>query len=231
MSSILVPDVKIINTFNSILDILRDDYKANVNAGTEDRSVLYLLFNDVSLGTYNLYENAKSLIITTPENPNHLEVRLSYDHTSTGPTNMIYVTLASENPVNDSMQIGEGNQNELLFSNPAPQADEYRKQFSRRFLTTYTVMVMAKNRTEMLVLYHLLKLMTVSCINHLTMEGLQNIKVGGQDMKFSGSDMGLFVRGITITFEYEQTVPELIVKKVFKKIRVNLVADDSAARD
>lgn len=224
---LLIPDVKIINTYNKILDILRTDYNTNITAGTENRSMLYLLFEGNALGKYDLYANIKKLIITTPEDPNHLEVRLSYDPTSTTSANMIYVTLASESAAHDSLQIGEGDQDELLFVN-ADAADEYRKQFTRRFMTTYTVMVMGKNRSEMLVLFHLLKAMTITCINHLTLEGLEMIKVGGQDVRFTGSEIGLFARGINISFEYEQTVPEVMVKTVYDKIRVILIADDSS---
>jgi len=225
--SLLIPDVKIINTYNKILDILRTDYSAHIDAGTEERSMLYLLFQGNTLGKYDLYANIKQLIITTPEDPNHLEVRLSYDPTSTTSNNMIYVTLASENAMHDSLQIGEGDNPELLFTND-DEANEYRKQFTRRFATTYTVMVMGKNRNEMLVLFHLLKAMTITCINHLTQEGLQNVKIGGQDVRFTGSDIGLFARGINISFEYEQTVPEVIIKTVVNKIRVILIADDSS---
>lgn len=227
---LFIPDVIIINTYNKILDILRDDYATHVDAGTESRSLLYLLFQGSALGKYDLYANIKKLINTTYEDPNHLEVRLSYDSTSTTSNNMIYVTLASENAIHDSLQIGEGDNPELLFVN-VDVADEYRKQFTRRFSSTYTVMVMGKNRSEMLVLFHLLKAMTITCINHLTLEGLQNIKIGGQDVRFTGSEIGLFARGININFEYEQTVPEVMITTVFEKIKVTLIADDSEFRN
>lgn len=225
-----IPDILIINTLNKILNILRDDYNTHVAAGTEDRCILYLLFNDVSLGKYNFYDNAKQLIITTPEDPRHLEVRLSYDHTSTTWSNMVYVTLASETANANSLQVGEGDQEEIVFDNASPDQDEYRKQFMRRYSTAYTIMILAKNRNEMLVLFNLFKAMMVACINHLSLEGLSNIKIGGQDLRYAGSETGIFSRGINLNFDYEQVVPDIMIKKIFSKIRVILVADDSELR-
>lgn len=222
---LLIPDILIINTFNNILKIIRNDYNTNVTAGTESRSILYLLFNSVVLGKYNFYDNAKELLITTPENPLHLEVRLSYDAAPTTSANMIYVTLGSENPIHDSLQIGLGDQDELIFENVDPTPDQYKKQYMRRFLSTYNIVIIGKNRNELLVLFNVFKMLTIASIDHLTMEGLQNIKIGGQDMR--PNEEGMFARSISLTFEYEQVVPEIFIQTIYEKIRVTLIADDT----
>lgn len=227
---VLIPDIVIANTCNRVLSIIRQNHLDAIANNREDRSLLYLLFNGNALGKYDLYENAKQLLITTPESPLHLEVKIGYDHTPTTQGASIYIAMSSESDKNNSLQIGEGDQEELVFENDEGQ-NEYIKQYRRRYQTTSQVFFVTQNRNEVMVLYHLFKSILTACINHLALEGISNLKIGGQDIRLNVAvPERLFMRAITLTYEYDQIVPEVFIQSIFSKIRVILAVDDTEYR-
>lgn len=230
--SLVIPDLIVCNTINLALAAIRTDYRSNVIANTEDQSLLYLLFNGLNLGKYDLYANVKTLLITTAEtNPKVLEAKLSYDHNAQTITPAIYVSLPAENDKNNSMGFGVGDEGELLIENDAPSQDEYREQYTRRWGTTYYIVIISDNRNEMLVLYNLVKALLITCHNHLHGQGLHNLKIGGQDLNITPQTDRLFKRAITLNFEYEQTIPELVVKAIYRKINLYYQLEGADTRE
>jgi len=216
--AVLVPDIVICNTINLALDAIRVDYRSRVDLNQEDQSILYLLFYGQSLGNYNLYLNTIKLVDTTAQDlGKHIEAKLGYDHSSSQ-SPAIYVTLPSENDRNNSSSIGEGDQDELVLGS---NEDEYRTQFTRRYSSTYNIIIVCENKNEMSALYNLIKELLVTCTNHLMMKGIENIKIGGQDIQFVQMQDKMFRRAITLNFEYEQSVPELVVKTIYSKLRLS----------
>lgn len=220
--ALIVPDVIIANTINLILDALRNDYNASVTNGQVERSMLSLLFDDLSLGKYIVLDNIVNLIVTTPENPRHIIAQLSYPSNVTQNTPSIYITLPGENERNNSVSIGEGDYPEYTFDNtPDGLADEYRKQFSRRFQTTYQIIIVSENKNEVVVLYNLLQCMIIASMNHFMLSGLENPSIGGQDVSLNNTITGgLFFRAITLNFEYEKVTPELVIQNIIRNIKL-----------
>lgn len=218
---LIIPDKVIVDTLNIILRALRTNYNDSVTAGNVDESILALLLDSTAIGKYDLFANAVSIFITTPQNPKHLDVKLSYDHTSNQNFPAIFVTLPAESPTNNSIGVGEGDNPELIIARTAPETDEYRAQFTRTYLATYHVVIVAENRNEMLVLYNVLKAMLVACTNHFLMEGLLNLKIGGQDLgRMVEIPDRYFKRAITMTFQYDQISPSIVTKTIFRTIRL-----------
>ena len=218
---LVIPDIILVDTLNLGLDALREDYNNHLVDDTTNESWLYLLTNSLSVGRYNLYKNAVEVLITDPEHPKHFDVKLSYDHNS-AKSPAVFVTLPAENDRNNSLQVGEGDQEPLLIGHTDEEdADQYVPQYKRRYFTTYHIVIVSDNRNEMLVLYHIFKSILTACIGHLTQEGLENIKLGGQDLRLNGLIPDkLFTRGITISFEYEQTIPSFVFHNIYRKIRL-----------
>jgi hypothetical protein len=218
--ALTIPDIHILETCNKILTILRDDYNQNILNSTESNSLLYILFNSLALGRYDFYENVKSLIVTTPENPKHIDtITTSFDHNHNKVPH-IFLTLPAESTSNNSIGIGEGDYDEIIINNDFPEQDEYRKQFNRRYICTYYLVIVTENRGASLVLYHLFKNMLVACTNHLHLiGGLQNLKIGGQDIRMDNQVPDkVFTKAVTLNFEYEQSVPEILVKGIYDRL-------------
>jgi hypothetical protein len=218
--ALVLPDLIIVDTLNLALIAIREDYKTCVDAGEENRSILYLLFNGLTTGKYNIYDNVKKLVLTTPESPKHIEVVSAFQSVS-GKAPSVYITMPSENDRNNSLGIGQGNADELTFDNVSPDQDEYRDQYMRRYNTNYYVVMVCENRNEMVILYNLFKYILVMCTNHFALCGIENMKIGGQDLKLNDAIPDkLFMRGISMNFEYEQLAPELAFKKIYSKVRL-----------
>lgn len=216
--SLIIPDIVIVDTLNAALSVIRNNYNDAIDDGQEERSLLYILLNDVAIGKYQYYANAKELLITSPTDPKHLDVKLAYSHNSSDPTVSVYVALASDNNKNDAIGIGEGNQEELLYTNDVGQ-DEYAKQYNRRFATTYQVIIVGENKSQVSVLYNVLRALIIACTNHFELSGLSNLRIGGQDIRLqTAAPDRLFSRAITLNFEYEVTTPEIFIRSVFTKI-------------
>lgn len=217
----IIPDILLINTLNTALIAVRNDYRERVAAGQLERSFLYLSFKNLQLGNYVVFDNVRKMIITTPQDPNHLEVKGSYDKNINSKNSFVYITLGSENDRNNSLSIGQGDNEEIFYNNTPEGTDEYKAQFSRRYATTYHVMIGGDNKNEVIVLYNLFKSLLIIANNHLEIEGLSNIKIGGQDIRSNTAVPDhLFLRPITISFEYEEVVPEISFTEIVRKIRL-----------
>lgn len=218
--SLLFPEHIILKTVNDLLTTIRTDFKNKQNEGRIEESLLYLLLNDQEVSDRSLYDEAVKIFITTPQNPKHFNCTLSFDHNDTK-IPQLYVTQPAENPMNNSIGIGEGDQEEITFGRNAPEQDEYRVQFMRRYNATHYILIVCENRIEMTVIYNVLKAFLVSCINHFELEGLSNLQIAGQELKMRNEIPDrLFQKAIVMTFQYEQVSPSLVIEDVFRKIRI-----------
>lgn len=217
--SLFCPEHLILKTVNDILTIIRSDYRNKILEGREEENMLYLLLYGQTVGKHNLYQEAVSIFITTAQNPKHFDCKLNYDQNSTNAP-QIYITQPSENERNNSIGLGEGDQDELVLTRD-DEADQYREQYRRRYLATHYVVIVCENRMEMTIIYNVLKSMIASCMNHFALEGLSNLKLGGQELKLrSEIPDKLFQKGIVMSFEYEQVSPSIVIKEIFRKISI-----------
>lgn len=211
--ALIIPELVLIDTLNKLLAIVRDDYATNVISSTEEDSYLYMLFNGLVLDSYDMYENAKKVIITNTEDPNHIAaVTLAFNRNS-GSAPAIVLNTPGESTNNNSLSIGEGDFDEIIVGG------EYRKQFNRRWLATYSLMFVGENKVAIIILYHLFKSLLVSAMNHLAVVGIENLKIGGQDLNINiSAPDSLFMKNITLNFEYEQRVPEFGQRLIINRL-------------
>ncbi len=218
MSDLIIPDIILVDCLNNGLKAIRTDYNSAVAAGNEQNSILYLMYNCLALGKYIVYDNLKNLIINTTEDPRFIDVKLSYDHDSQKPIS-VHISLPSESDKNNSLSIGQGDNEEQSYdANNDGLPETNRAIFSRRFQSTYHVVIVSDNKNEVIVLYSLFKMLIIASINHLELSGLQNIKLGGGDVRLNeGQPERRFIRPITISFEYETVAPELIINAIISQ--------------
>jgi hypothetical protein len=215
-----IPDIVLINTINMCLKIARTNYNTNNDSGREHRSILALLFKGLVIGEYDVFENIKKLVLTTPEDPRHIEAQLSYDHNASSNAPIIWITLPSENNRNNSLSTGEGDQEPLYLAGEEGGQDSFLPQYNYRFGTTYQIVLGSINKNEVTLLYHLIKSLLVSCIGHLEQEGISNLKIGGGEIRTAAIPSRFFTKAITLNFEYEQVIPETASSLIYRKIRL-----------
>lgn len=222
-TNLIIPDSILVDTLKNGLDAFRKDYKNAVLAGNEQNSLLYVMYNTLALGKYVLYDNLKALICNTPEDPRYIEVKLNYDHDSQRPIS-IHISLPSESDKNNSLQIGEGDNDPLLTDTDNDSIEDTRRVvYSRRFTATYHIVIISENKNEVIAIYSMVKMILIASINHLELSGLSNIKLGGGDVRLNeASPERRFIRPITISFEYDTVAPQLLVNSIINQINYSL---------
>lgn len=220
--NIVIPDVVIYDTLNSILDFIRSNYSEAQQNGDVTQSLLYQIFNQLRLERYGFFSQAIELIITSPDNPRHIKVSTAYDSNSQQYPS-VHISLPSESSqVNqDTLGIGEGDFDPVLNDLDSPTT--YRKVFTRHYHATYHIVIVSDNKNEIILLYHFLKACLIASTNHFEFSCLYNLKFGGQDLRLDSSiPPGIFMRAISMDFDYESQFPDFISTQITNNCLINL---------
>ena len=208
---LLIPEFVIHQTLTSALTFVRTDYAANVN--TPEKSWLYKVCQDASFQRFIAFQEAVAIICGPDDNTRTLEIELMFNLHKVGPPT-IHITMPSEQTQSGGNAMSSGEDyNDTLFedsytdpSNPNTYQDTtVTPVLSRRFNTTYNIVVTSDNLTEVVFLYHFVRSLLISCLFTLNERGLQNISLGGQDIKPYSDLMpaSTFMRAISMSLQYE----------------------------
>jgi hypothetical protein len=212
---LLIPDVILLDICNGILHIIREDFRT---APSEQESMLYSLYNSISLGDeYDMYAEAKAALITDVTDPKHIDaVTLTYNQNPSSNAPIVCLNLPSESQGNgNSLGIGAGD----IAEEVAIDGGTMRRVFNRRYDSTYHLIIGTDNRAEAITLYHFFKNMLVACTETMALKGLENIRIGGQDLRMNpGTPDKIFNKAITISFQYEQSVQEILSQQIRTKL-------------
>src|SRR5690606_20716173 len=76
-----------------------------------------------------------------------------------------------------------------------------------RYRATYDIVILSDNSNEVVMLYHIIKSLLVALSASLTLEGLENMTFGGQDLQPYAdlAPKNLFMRAIRLTIEYNSS--------------------------
>lgn len=216
-----VPDIVLLETVNAAIQALRDDYITTTvtNSQPESKTMLYyMLGTSAALQRYNFFEQAKKIILTTPQQDGdtHLEANLSFDMNSWKGNPIIYITMPSSQGIHNSLGLGEGNFDEILDGN-----GNFKKQFVRRKRSTYQIMILSNNKTTTMLLYYLIDCLILACHDHLELSGLSNIQYNGGDLNIREVlPDKVFGKYIGLTFEYETVGKEFNINAIVSNIEV-----------
>lgn len=208
MSAILLPEVVIYNTLESIVKLLREDLAEN----REDGTILYELFGvdedgkPLKMNAYKFFQQAKK-IIQTPEN---LNVTFGYNQETAKQVSLAILLPGEQGGSN----IGgnEGYQT-LDLANGMTQ-----EQFTTMYDCTYQVLISGYNSAEVNLVYNILKSMLLMVYEHLEFMGLRIPVISGNDvvMQDDITPVPVWHKALNLTFKYELTVPKLFKDKVMK---------------
>lgn len=222
MSAIILPDIVLAKTLESIVKFLREDLATN----DEKSTVLYKLLGveedgqPLQMNSYNFFKQAKK-IIQTPEN---LSVNFGYNQEVAKLTSL-HILLPSEQ---GEATIGEdeGYRDEETFNPTTHDKETTQRQFTSTFNSTYQIMITGLNSTEVNLVYNILKSMLLMFYEHLEAMGLMIPTLGGNDIVMQDDliPVPLYHKVLNLTFKYELTVPkylkDYIAKNIYQNIRI-----------
>lgn len=198
-----VPEYIILNHIEAALKIVRDDFVNQVN---EQDTILWKMFQGTIFQRYDFFEQAKQVICGDIDDPRRVECNLIFNMKRGGaPT--VHLNLPGEVTDNDNgIGIDEGYQTPIYVDgDPGSSTGTFTSVFTRSQSATYNIVITTDNSNEIVLLYHFIRALLISCYNSLSLHGLKNIKFGGQDIQ-PYSDLipaNLWLRGISMSFSYE----------------------------
>ena len=207
-----MPEVVLYNTLENIIKVLRTDLQANIDAQTEEQSILYRIMGldecgeALKINFYNFYKQAKK-ILTVKDN---LKVHYGYSLDTTTSVD-ICILLPSENG-----KIGIGADEGYLVTE---EEEGYQNYNTQTYESNYQLMITSNNANEVLVVYTLLKSTLLMLVDQLELFGLRNPRFSGQDvvMQEDLAPVPLFHKVLNIEFMYEHNVPQMLQVEFMKQ--------------
>lgn len=228
----LIPEIIIFNTIKALLKFVKEDWNDNED---KNKTILYHYFGNTSLQRYNLYEQAQAVFLATETSPRYLDINVFFNANRAAiPT--IHLTLPSEQSSLNGIGLDEGyvepwfNEEDIseseslsLSTSESKTTVGYRNKYTRRFDTVHNIVVTSDNINEVLLIYNFLKAALISCLPHFAVLGVENGKIGGNDIYINPQILppNVFVRALTLASSYELTVPELFDRDVFTDLIFN----------
>lgn len=197
---ISIPEVRIYDIIEGILLHIKDDYS---NAVDKNQSMLYYIFEDLRHIKKEYFKEALELFTRDNNNPRKIEPRMYYDAARAQlPT--VHVTIPVEDQGEDQIGIGSGEYIDL------GDDSNYRETVTKRFRTTTHIICTSKNESECTMMYHAIRAMLLSILEHFALIGLENVKISGQEVSLNENlaQNHIYHRGIGLSYTYCIEVPK-----------------------
>lgn len=205
MSGILMPEIVIYNTLETIVRLLRTDLEEN--AADDRKTILYRLLGvdeddaPIQMNIYNYFKQAKKIIT----NKNNLTVSFGYNQ-EVAKLLSLHIILPSEQA---TAAIGE---------DEGYIEDDDRMYLTQTYECNYQIMITSVNSAEVNVIYNVLKSMLLMLVPQLELLGLRVPHFSGNDIVLQDdlTPVPIFHKVLNIGFKYEHNVPQLLTKDVMK---------------
>ena len=165
--------------------------------------------NIMKVNRYNYFIQAKKIF----ESMQNLSVNFGYNF-EVAKIISFHIILPSESP--SSIPIGE----DEGYRTETDEDGNVQLKFCQMFQSTYQIMITSDNVNEVNLVYHIYKSLMIALVPHLTLKGLLNPKLSGNDVVFQDDQMpmGIFHKVLNLTFDYELVVPQLLLAGLMKTI-------------
>jgi hypothetical protein len=221
---LIVPEIIFLNTLKAILNIVRTDFKNNVD---ETKTIIYRIVNGSgAIEKYDLYTQLKKIICTNLDDPRSLDFALGFNLEKCAVPH-IHITLPSESSGPNGLGIDQGFKEDCFDE----ESQTYKPIYTRRFQTTYQFIITSDNSTEVIAIYHFLRALDIALISHFELSHLEHIVISGGDVNNNSSlvPRNIFMRSISLSFAYEISVEDLFstdyVTKLIFDMQPNTIAD------
>ena len=216
MSAILLPQVVIKDTLESLIKLVRDDLKTQTD---EKQTLLYKLLGETDEGKplkmnqYNYFKQAKKMF----ETQQNLSVNFGYN-LEVAKIIALHILLPAEQGRDAAIGEDEGYMDEEEFDDQGNKVAT-QQMYTQMYDSTYQIMITSENSTEVDVVYSLLKSLLLMVVPHLELLGLRIPKLSGNDILMQDDlvPIPIFHKVLNISFTYELTVPKLVKDEVAKR--------------
>lgn len=207
MQTLILPEIILLDAYKKALKYIRNNY--NDNLADVTKSFLgIILGNSNAIQRYNLLDQSKKVFITTENDPRNLDVNLFFN-ASRASVPTIHITNPSDTLITNALSISEGYQDPIFDD----VEQTFQTVFNRKFRAKYNIVLTSDNTNEILLMYNVIRSITISMMEHLELSGLQNIKISGADINLKSDiiPINVFIKAIGLEFEYDVVALKLDV--------------------
>ena len=213
--SIVVPEILLFNLITGIIKHVETDL--TTHAPDPENSFLGRILMGIKDHKHDYFEEAKVLFTRKNDNPRAIRTRLFFDAKEANiPT--IHITMPQETSGANSLGAGESHEyyEDDVHGTVSPERE-------RRFDTNFHVIVTSDNHREVLIIYHVVRAMLVSALSEVDIAGLENPKLGGQDIRPQENIVprNIYMRGISIQCSYQVEVPRFFDAQKITQLIIN----------
>jgi len=196
----IIPELTLSKLLIGLIKQVKLDFEANV--ADETKSLLYQYFNGLVDHKKDYYVQAKDLFTREPDHARNIEVRLFFD-ASRAAVPTIHITMPSEQQGQNSLGLGESGYDTIDVDGERTTA------YERRFDTQYHIVCTSDNHSEVLLMYHLVRAGLISVFDTLSLTGLENARISGQELKLNADLVPnhIFMRAVGVDCSYDVSVP------------------------
>jgi len=225
MSGILLPEIVIYNTLDSIVKLLRNDLVENIS--NDKATILYKILgvdeegNSIKMNLYEYFKQAKKMV----SKPDNLSINFGYNQKVAQSISM-HILLPSEQGKSSIGQDEGYIEKDILDSNGIKIGTE--NYFTQTYDCTYQIMITSNNSSEVNIVYNIIKSMILMLTEHLEIMGIRLPSLSGNDIIMQDNliPVPLFHKVINLSFTYEHNVPQLVKNEVAKKFYFIIKAID-----
>lgn len=213
--AIVIPEILLFNLISGIIKHVESDLAQH--AADEQNSFLGRILNGIKDHKHDYFVEAKTLFTRKVDNPRAVRTRLFFDAQEANiPT--IHITMPQENSGENSLGAGESHEfySDDIHNTVSPERE-------RRFDTNFHVIITSDNHREVLIIYHVIRAMLVSALSEVDIAGLENPKLGGQDIRPKEDIVprNIYMRGISIQCSYQVEVPRFFDAQKISQLIIN----------
>lgn len=215
---ILVPEFTIEKILQQIVKYIRKDYNDQMaDHGQEELTYLYLLTHNIGYQRLNMFTQAKKIFLTDPtdqDDNKRIRIYLSFPQKIESSV-AVCVSHSGEQHGQNVLSVDEDHyERENVYEPADPDAEPnyWRKSYSRRYNTTYNIIITGDNTNETLITFLIFKAVLISLegTGHLNAFGFQNLKISSNDMQIKSEVAKiLWAKTLNLSFEYEFRVPDV----------------------
>lgn len=213
MAALVIPELTLQKIIDALLLKIKLDHEANV--GDVTKSLLYRYFNGLTDHKKNYYTEAVDLFTREKEHARYIQTRMFFD-ASRAKIPTVHITMPSDQQGQNSIGVGEyGHVDHVI-----DQDGERSMEYERRFDSQYQIVCTSDNHSETLLMYHTIRAGLISVFDSLSINGLENAQISGQELKINPDLVPnhIYMRAIGLRCSYDIKVPRWWSQTIISEI-------------
>jgi len=199
---IQIPLILLKKLYDEALNKIRADLTYYVTNDDEENSWLYRVFGDNEIDGYNFYVQAKSILLRGDKDPKKIQTRLLFNPAKSNSPVIYFNEPSEDSGAQDWIGV---NRDDSFFHSDTQFSDK----LGRSYKSVYEIVVMSNNNTETIMIYNLLKALTISLKSSLS-HYFNTYSVGGRQLMDMSTLMPeYFYKSIVLMIDYSISVPDI----------------------